>query len=235
VGTDPSNNPKHQFVVCIQNHDQVGNRMLGDRLPKIVSIDKLKLAAGIMLISPFIPMLFMGEEYGEDQPFQYFVHHGDPDLVKAVQEGRKREFDSFKWQGEVPDPQSEKTFQDSTLNWDFHENNEKLVLLEYYQHLLKLRKEGAFDMFKSGKVKTEIIKDQNLLKIMGSGSGEKIVALMNFSSQNETISFSDQDPTWSKLIASSDMEWLGSEDLPKTLESDMEFSLPAHSISIYIS
>src|SRR5690606_3279569 len=103
VGTKPHGIPSGKFVVCIQNHDQVGNRMLGERLSQLVSFEMLKLAAGVLLSSRFVPMLFMGEEYGEEQPFLYFVDHGEPELVKAVREGRKNEFKSFQWEGEVPD------------------------------------------------------------------------------------------------------------------------------------
>lgn len=235
VGTDPKNNPKHQFVVCIQNHDQIGNRMLGDRLASIAPFEKLKLAAGIMLISPFVPMLFMGEEYGEDQPFQYFVHHGDPDLVKAVQEGRKKEFDAFKWQGEVPDPQSEKTFQASTLNWDFQPYKEKTSLFQFYQYLINLRKEGAFSLFGSMKVQTQVFEDKNsiLFKSLDSENNGKIIALLNFSSQKESINMPDENETWNKLLASSDRQWLGEVDLPARVEHSKEILLPAFSISVY--
>ena len=107
-----------QFVVCSQNHDQVGNRMLGDRLSATLSFEQQKLAAGAVLLSPFIPLLFMGEEYGETAPFQYFVSHSDPALIEAVRQGRREEFAAFAWQGEVPDPQDEATFRRSRLNRD---------------------------------------------------------------------------------------------------------------------
>src|SRR5690606_11120944 len=102
-----------QMVVSLQNHDQIGNRMLGERISKLVSFEMLKLSVGTLLMSPYVPMLFMGEEYGEDQPFLYFVSHTDPELVKAVQEGRRNEFKSFEWGDDVPDPQAEETFNRS--------------------------------------------------------------------------------------------------------------------------
>jgi len=230
VGTDPSNNPKHQFVICIQNHDQVGNRMLGDRLSTVVDFEKQKLAAGIMLISPFVPMLFMGEEYGEDQPFQYFVHHGDPELVKAVQDGRKREFDSFKWMGEVPDPQSEKTFQDSTLNWNFKDNKYKSHLFQYYRRLITLRKEGHFKPFES--VHTTIVKE-NVLRIQAAGERGSLIAYLNFSDSDLSVALPDTKPSLNKLIASSDLEWLGQHELPGQLDSGQEVTLPASSMTVY--
>ena len=108
--------PAQQFVVFAQNHDQVGNRMFGERLSQLVSLEALKLAASAVLLSPFIPLLFMGEEYGEVAPFQYFISHLDPQLVDAVRRGRREEFAAFAWQGEPPDPQDIATFQRAKLD-----------------------------------------------------------------------------------------------------------------------
>ena len=102
--------PAYGFVVFSQNHDQVGNRAMGDRLSSTLSLEKLKLAAGTVILSPCIPLFFMGEEYGETAPFLYFVSHNDETLIDAVRKGRQREFASFSWKGEPPDPQSEETF-----------------------------------------------------------------------------------------------------------------------------
>jgi maltooligosyltrehalose trehalohydrolase len=106
----PPTGPFNQFVVFSQNHDQIGNRMLGDRLSRLASFEALKLIAGTVLTSPYIPLLFMGEEYGETNPFQYFVSHTDEDLVKAVRNGRKSEFKDFHNSDETPDPQSQADF-----------------------------------------------------------------------------------------------------------------------------
>jgi len=91
--------PPRQFVVFSQNHDQVGNRLLGERLSTLVSFEALKLVAGMVILSPYIPLLFMGEEWGERAPFQYFTSHSDAALVHAVRRGRQAEFASFRWQG----------------------------------------------------------------------------------------------------------------------------------------
>jgi maltooligosyltrehalose trehalohydrolase len=115
-GTDCTDIPGRAFVVCAQNHDQIGNRMKGERLSHLVAVDDLKLAAAILLLSPFVPMLFMGQEYADTAPFLYFVSHTDPQLVEAVRQGRKREFQAFLEQGDVPDAQDESTFARSTLN-----------------------------------------------------------------------------------------------------------------------
>ncbi len=110
-GAPPERLSGDRFVVCLQNHDQVGNRASGDRLTTLLNDPaKQRLAAGLLLLSPYLPLLFMGEEYGEESPFPFFCSFGDPDLVRAVREGRQREFEAFTWQGEVPDPQGEETF-----------------------------------------------------------------------------------------------------------------------------
>lgn len=139
-GSDPRNNGARQFVVCIQNHDQVGNRLLGDRLSASLSFESQKLAAGAMLLSPFIPLLFMGEEYGETAPFQYFVSHTDPALVEAVRKGRAEEFASFEWQGEVPDPQAEETFGQCKLNRALRDRPRHRALYRLHRELLSLRR-----------------------------------------------------------------------------------------------
>ena len=132
-----------QFVVFAQNHDQVGNRLLGDRLSQLVTFPALKLAAASILLSPFIPLLFMGEEYGETAPFQYFVSHSDPDLIAATRKGRQEEFAAFGWQGDVPDPQDEATFLKSKLNHELACDSRHQVLKEFYRELIRLRRHHA--------------------------------------------------------------------------------------------
>ncbi len=114
--------------------------MLGDRLSTLVSFDELKLAAGIVLLSPFLPLLFMGEEYGEQAPFLYFTSHTDPDLAQAVSKGRKEEFKEYEWEGEAPDPQDEQTFLHSRLDQSQRGEGQHRVLLDFYTELIRLRK-----------------------------------------------------------------------------------------------
>ncbi len=130
-----------RFAAFSQNHDQVGNRPLGERLSMKLPPEKLKLAAAAVLLGPYVPLLFMGEEYGETAPFLYFVSHSDPALVQAVREGRKREFAGFSRVADPPDPQSEKTFEDSRLNRTalLNEAPHKEIL-EFYKKLISLRK-----------------------------------------------------------------------------------------------
>jgi maltooligosyltrehalose trehalohydrolase len=135
--------PRRRFVVAIQNHDQVGNRAIGDRLSVLVSPAQLRLAAALMILSPYVPLLFMGEEYGETNPFQYFINHGDEHLVAAVRDGRLREFESFGWGKEVPDAQNDGTFQRSKLDWSKAEREDHRALLTLYRDLLTLRREES--------------------------------------------------------------------------------------------
>ncbi len=125
-----------QFVVFAQNHDQIGNRMHGERLSQLVTHQQLRLAAAAIVLSPFLPMLFMGEEYGEPAPFQYFTSHSDADLVEAVRRGRREEFKHFAWKGEAPDPHGEETFARSRLTWQPRND-----LWTLYQELFRLRRE----------------------------------------------------------------------------------------------
>ncbi|RJQ23977.1 MAG: malto-oligosyltrehalose trehalohydrolase [Nitrospiraceae bacterium] len=140
-GSSTKDRPASQFVVFSQNHDQVGNRMTGDRLSQTRSFEKLKLAAGVVILSPFIPLIFMGEEYGETAPFQYFVSHSDEHLIEAVRKGRREEFASFGWEGEVPDPQAEQTFLNSKINIGLHHEGKHNVLFRFYRELIRMRKE----------------------------------------------------------------------------------------------
>jgi maltooligosyltrehalose trehalohydrolase len=125
-------------VVSLQNHDQVGNRAQGERLSALIDFPLLKAGAGLVLFSAYIPLIFMGEEYGEENPFLFFTDYQDPELKKAVSLGRKKEFKQFGW-GEVPDPQDPETFYRSKLtpqeNWK--ERNHQLF--NFYRDLIKLR------------------------------------------------------------------------------------------------
>jgi maltooligosyltrehalose trehalohydrolase len=230
VGNNPSHLGSSKFVVCIQNHDQIGNRMLGERLSSLVNFEKLKLAAGIMLVSPYVPLIFMGEEYGEDRPFQYFVSHGDKELVKAVQEGRKREFEYFNHrQGEFPDPVSEKTYERSRLNWDFKKDNKKKVMFEFYQELISLRKNGNFNSFRNKEVLIETYKEQKFFTAFAPGK-DPLFAVFNFLDNQNEISLPDAI-SWEKILASGEKKWNGPSESVKSLKNVV--SIPPTSISIF--
>ena len=132
--------PGDRFVVSIQNHDQVGNRPSGERLGTLLTPPAQRLAASLLLLAPYLPLLFMGEEYGEENPFQFFCSFSDPKLIDAVRSGRRREFEAFHDDGiDVPDPQAETTFAASILSWSWESDPHKSGLRRLYQDLLRAR------------------------------------------------------------------------------------------------
>jgi maltooligosyltrehalose trehalohydrolase len=136
-GTSSVRIPAPAHVICIQNHDQVGNRAQGERLTALVPRGGRMLAAALLLLAPQTPLLFMGQEYDENNPFQFFTDYGDPALQTAVTEGRRNEFKDFDFQ-DVPDPQDAETFNRSKLNWQLTRGEN--LMLDWYSSLLALRK-----------------------------------------------------------------------------------------------
>jgi maltooligosyltrehalose trehalohydrolase len=133
--------PRQRFVVAAQNHDQIGNRPNGERLVSLVTPERARLAAALVLLSPYVPLLFMGEEYGETAPFLYFVHHGDPALIEAVREGRRQEYEAIGRAEQQIDPQDEQTFRRSRLDWSRRRTEAGAQRLALYTDLLALRRE----------------------------------------------------------------------------------------------
>lgn len=129
------------FVVCMQNHDQVGNRATGDRIHHATDLDLVKMGAALLLLSPFTPLLFQGEEWAATSPFAYFTDHAEPELADAVRNGRRREFAAFGWKPQdIPDPQSEETFLSSKLRWAERQAEPHSGMLTWYRELIALRK-----------------------------------------------------------------------------------------------
>jgi maltooligosyltrehalose trehalohydrolase len=179
-GATPINNPYTQFVAFSQNHDQIGNRRLGDRLTQQISFEGQKLVAAAVLLSPHVPLLFMGEEYGEKNPFQYFISHTDEALVKIVQEGRKKEFSYFNWQGDVPDPQAVETFLSCKLSWNIL-NGEHALLLSYYTYLISLRKQRiALKGTSRNDLKVFQIPDRKIIGMERTFESDYILIFFNF-------------------------------------------------------
>ena len=207
-GNCPSGIAPSKFVVCTQNHDQVGNRAAGERLTALVDFESLKLAAGINLLSPFVPLLFMGEEYGETAPFQYFTSHGDPALVEAVRRGRREEFASFGWKGSVPDPQDEQTFVRSSLNHSLKEKDPHRTLLRFYQELIRIRREFKLGAAASHSVR-ELAKESLFLAFQ---TQPKAVAIaFNFSDSSFALSVPELAGDWTTILESSAACWSGQD------------------------
>ncbi|TDD80224.1 malto-oligosyltrehalose trehalohydrolase [Actinomadura rubrisoli] len=138
---DVRTTPAHRFVGFLQNHDQVGNRASGDRIGATLPPAHLKIGAALLLLAPFTPMLFMGEEWGASTPWCYFTDHVDPGLARAVSEGRRREFSRHGWTGAVPDPQAVDTFRRSVLDWAEPGKAPHRDLLEWHRALIALRRD----------------------------------------------------------------------------------------------
>jgi len=230
-GNPPPSFKGSHFVVCTQNHDQVGNRALGDRLSTIVNFESLKLAAGANLLSPFVPLLFMGEEYGEMGTFLYFTSHGDTALAEAVRRGRTEEFRSFQWQGEVPDPQAESTFESSRLHHELAADEPHRTLRRFYKALLRCRKK-----FQLGRVPqpgiTEFPDTQSLQALYRSTP--PVLIILNFGAKPAELQPSLPGGGWNKALDSADLEWLGpGASLPNTLSGNARIHLFPRSFAIF--
>ncbi len=234
--------PKHlsplHFVVFSQNHDQVGNRPRGDRLSTLVPFEALKLAAGVVLLSANIPLLFMGEEYGEQAPFQYFVSHTDPALVDAVRMGRKEEFVGFGWQGDIPDPQSVETFHQSRIRLDLHRQGKHKTLFELYRTLVEYRK-GIPSLSHLSKVGMEVkaYEDTAILTMRRRYGKDRLFGIFNFSEKPAEAHILVERGLWQKLLDSSSHRWEGPGScLPETLrssDSGLPFKVNPFSFVLY--
>ncbi len=187
-----------KLVVCTQNHDQIGNRALGERLSVLTSFENQKIMAVLLLLAPNTPFIFMGQEYGETSPFQYFVDHQDHNLLQAVREGRKNEF-SFSNFKTMPDPGSEKTFQNCKLNWEFLKKSLHRELFELYQDLIKIRKH----YFSEAEAVSEVIWDEqaqwlswaykHLSIAVSFADHEQTLELLSASQKNKVILQTDKN------------------------------------------
>ena len=187
-GLRPKTKNGAQFIISMQNHDQVGNRMIGERIVDMVSPEKVRLAAAALILSPFVPMLFMGEEYGEKAPFQYFTSHSDKDLIEAVRKGRREEFDDFSWEGEPPDPHDEETFRRSKLNWSLIDVEEHASMWRLYQQLLALRRDTpALRRLDLASLETHADDAKQVLLVRRWTDSDQALVAFNFSDEPQTV------------------------------------------------
>jgi maltooligosyltrehalose trehalohydrolase len=209
--------------------------MLGERLPTLVPFEALKLAAGILLLSPYVPLIFMGEEYGEDSSFLYFVSHSDRNLIEATREGRKREFESFIWKGEPPDPQSKDTFLSSKIDWEKRKKGDHRILLEYYKTLINFRKKmPSLTDTNRNNILIEVLEDIRVIKMRRSRQGNCLVCIFNFSKDDSYINIALPQGRFRKIIDSSDVVWNGPGSLlPEELKSSCDGLVKRYSCVIY--
>ena len=216
-GRPASNIEPWQLLAYTQTHDQVGNHGGCARLSQLTGIDGLKLAAAAVLLSPFTPMLFMGEEYGETNPWWYFVDHGDPDLLDAVRAGRRNEFAGFNWDGEMSDPASEETFLQSKLQHHLKGAVEHAALFDWHRQLLTLRKDvpslgtGSFEQ-----QEVFVYQPEKLMIVHRWAHGDAVVFALAFGDDDVTIDAPLPAGHWQKLLESTG----AGTELPDCVQSD---------------
>jgi maltooligosyltrehalose trehalohydrolase len=209
-GNSSKSIPAERFVVFAQNHDQVGNRAQSERLSELVSFEAQKLAAGVVLLSPFIPLLFMGEEYGETAPFHYFISHSDPDLIEAVRRGRRDEFASFHWKGEPPDPHDEATFLRCKLDRELRFQGQHEILYSFYRELIRLRRElPSLRILDKERLEVTGLEQEKVLLWRRWSEKQEAAAAFHFGKQDKALSLPLPEGRWLKQLDSADTTWGG--------------------------
>jgi maltooligosyltrehalose trehalohydrolase len=210
-----------QFVICAQNHDQVGNRAAGERLTALTDFAGLKLAAAAVCLAPFLPLLFMGEEYGEPHPFQYFVSHSDAALVEAVRRGRRAEFAAFHDATAVPDPQDEATFRASRLQHALRGGGQQRALSDLYRELLRLRREQPA-LAELSRQRLEVVAEEpdGLLLLRRWTETDEVGVLLYFGSDVSTVAVPLPAGRWATRLDTADPRWQGDGSaVPAVLDS----------------
>ncbi len=209
-GTPCGDLPPWTFVVFAQNHDQVGNRMLGERLGQLVSFERQKLAAGAVLLSPFVPLLFMGEEYGDPAPFLYFVDHSEPALIEAVRRGRREDFRAFAWKGEPPDPQDEATFLRCKLNPSLRKQGSHSVLRDLYRELIALRRSHpALRDPRREAYEVQGLPRERILCLRRWTGGAQVAVVFSLNESKVSVSVPLPAGPWRRRMDSADERWAG--------------------------
>ncbi|WP_017297796.1 malto-oligosyltrehalose trehalohydrolase [Nodosilinea nodulosa] len=234
-GNSATDLPSQQFVVCAQNHDQIGNAKGSDRLSKIVPFEALKLTAAVLITSPYIPLLFMGEEYGEEAPFNYFIDHGDSGLVEAVYEGRKREFRAAHGFGEPAPAHEIATFEAAKLNWALRQEGQHKTLLSFYRRLLELRRQlklGAPSYSKDIEMTSD--EEKQVIVYQRAMAEGALLCLMNFKQAKANIDIETPAHPWVLKLDSAAAEWDGpGSSLTKKITEAQSLELAPLSFSLY--
>lgn len=235
-GSSTAGRPAAQFIVFSQNHDQVGNRPRAERLASLVPFEALKVAAGAVILSPFVPLLFMGEEYGEDEPFHYFVSSEDPALIEAIREGRRAEREAAGVAGEPLDPQDERAFLESKLRWERRGEGASPALLRFYRELLRLRRETpALERPDRENLDVAADEDRALLSWRRWRGPSQALVAVNFSSRVADLSFNLPPGRWDRLLDSADPEWLGpGRGRPDSFEGGARVTLNPMSLALFV-
>jgi maltooligosyltrehalose trehalohydrolase len=234
-GASSEDEPADRFIVFAQNHDQVGYRIMGDRLSTLVSFEALKLAAGAVLLSPFIPLLFMGEEYGDRAPFCYFISHSEPPLIQAIRQEKEAEFQAAGSPGEFPDPAGLKTFYNCKLNWNLRQEEPHQQLWKFYQHLIQLRRSiPALKKLDKNRQTVDWDEKERWIVIQRWDGESRIFLLMNFNEKTVVYPANMPEGHWQKRLDSAAEKWMGSgSSLPESLAPGATLTLTPHSVVLY--
>jgi maltooligosyltrehalose trehalohydrolase len=234
-GNSTENNPGEQFVIFNQNHDQVGNRLHGERLISMTDFETAKVIAGSMFVSPNVPMLFMGEEYGERNPFYYFVSHLDDELNRLVREGRKREFkDFYDDSADVPNADDPQAFENSKLSWNIENDAEKSAMFRFYQKIIQLRKEHSV-LKETDKDNLKISDDGKFFTLERWQGENRVVVFLNFEDKQRTGKIpAHVEGTLTKIL---DSKSFGRNEIaePENTEvaAKQEIMMPENSMQIF--
>ena len=233
-----------QFVIFSQNHDQIGNRAVGDRLSMHLPVEALNVMRALVLLSPNIPLLFMGEEYGETAPFQYFIEHGDPALIEAVRQGRRREFAQFGWRAEdIPDPQGMSTFERSRVNWGARTAGQER-LLQWTHELIRLRKTvpslGAGDGDALRHAVWVFEQEQVVVLHRWHEVGDGSLLILGFNRIPETIVVTEPMGRWRRRVDAKSAEFVEKQEgmLPEELMIDaqgLSLSVTPYTAALYMA
>ncbi|ACD83075.1 malto-oligosyltrehalose trehalohydrolase [Candidatus Methylacidiphilum infernorum] len=235
-GRKPLQANRTQLIVFSQNHDQVGNRFMGERLSTLVGFEELKIIAALTLLSGFVVLLFMGEEYGEKNPFYYFVDHGDPALLEAVREGRKREFQAFHGGREGYDPTTEEAWQKCILQWDLRNTGKHGVLWKLYKECLGLRKQlQSLKPSSNSSPKVYFDEKTKLFSFLFENSMEKVVGITNFDSEQRTFFLEKGTGPLEKILDLAEERWHGPGSLSpiRLAEESLSFAINPKNFVLY--
>jgi len=221
-GTDASAFDPPHFVYCIQNHDQIGNRAIGDRLTESIGLDAYRAASALLLLSPYTPLLFQGQEWAASTPFLFFTDH-NPELGKLVTEGRRAEFAHFKgFRGEeVPDPQAPSTFQASKLKWEEAEQGEHAQTLALYKELLQLRRSlPAFKQRRRANFTAACVdRDAFAIRYLSPTGSDDLLVVVNLKGDlklnlaEHEVTQPSQGCRWKAILSSDEPRFGGPQDI----------------------
>lgn len=227
----------NRFFVFNMNHDQVGNRIRAERLCVLVDFERLKIAAAAVLLSPYIPMLFMGEEYADEAPFFYFISHEDPELINAVREGRKKEFAAFASEGEPPDAYAQETFRSSKLTWKKRNEGKHAVILAWHKHLITLRRSHqAMQSYNRKDIRASIVGEKGLV-LHRRHDQAHVLCLFNFGEEEYIYPMPAYTSQWKKVLDSKENQWSisGHSNLPGHSEKiEAGESVKVHGLGVVI-